>query len=117
MSAASTSASKPWFKRLDQDGLLQQEPQQANKVFAKYGRNLSGKTFALWGPAIKPNTNDLRDAPSRVLIGALLRAVAHIYAYDPVAEEEAHRVLLLDLADAPALLQYLQFASNPMEAV
>lgn len=88
-----------------------------NKVFAKYGRNLSGKTFALWGLAFKPNTNDMRDAPSRVVISALLRAGARIHAHDPVAEEEARRVLALDLADAPDLLESLQFADKPMETV
>ena len=88
-----------------------------NKVFAKYGRNLSGKTFALWGLAFKPNTDDMRDAPSRVVIGALLRAGARIHAHDPVAEEEARRVLALDLADAPALLEKLQFADKAMETV
>ena len=87
------------------------------KVFAKYGRNLTGKTFALWGLAFKPNTNDMRDAPSRTVICALLRAGAHIVAHDPVAEEEARRALALDLADAPALLQNLQFADKPMQAV
>jgi UDPglucose 6-dehydrogenase len=88
-----------------------------NKVFAKYGRNLQGKTFALWGLAFKPNTDDMRDAPSREVISALLRAGACIVAHDPVAEEEARRVLALDLADAPALLDKLQFADKPMEAV
>ena len=84
-------------------------------MFARYGRELSGKTFALWGLAFKPN--DMRDAPGRVVIGALLRAGARIQAHDPVAEEEARRVLAQDLADAPALLENLQFADKPMEAV
>jgi UDPglucose 6-dehydrogenase len=88
-----------------------------NKVFARYGRDLTGKTFALWGLAFKPNTNDMRDAPSRVVISALLRAGARIVAHDPIAEEEARRVLALDLADAPALLENLQFADKPMETV
>jgi UDPglucose 6-dehydrogenase len=87
------------------------------KVFARYGRDLSGKTFALWGLAFKPNTNDMRDAPSRVVISALLRAGARIQAHDPVAEEEARRVLALDLADAPALLEKLQFVDKPIDAV
>ena len=88
-----------------------------NKVFAKYGRNLSGKTFALWGLAFKPNTDDMRDAPSRVVISALLRAGARVHAHDPVAEEEARRVLALDMADAPALLENLQFADKAMSVV
>ncbi|MEO8599562.1 MAG: UDP binding domain-containing protein, partial [bacterium] len=67
--------------------------------------------------AFKPNTNDMRDAPSRVVISALLRAGARIVAHDPVAEEEARRVLTLDLADAPGLLEYIQFADKPMETV
>ena len=87
------------------------------KVFARYGSDLSGKTFALWGLAFKPNTNDMRDAPSRVVISALLRAGARIVAHDSVAEEEARRVLALDLADAPAFLENLQFVDKPMEAV
>ncbi len=88
-----------------------------HKVFARYGRDLTGKTFALWGMAFKPNTNDMRDAPSRVVISALLRAGARILAHDPVAKDEARRVLALDLADAPALLEKLQFMNKPMEAV
>lgn len=61
--------------------------------------------------------NDMRDAPSRVIVQALLRAGARVHAHDPVAAEEARRVLALDLADAPALLQNLQFATKPMQAV
>ncbi|MGV8934675.1 MAG: UDP-glucose dehydrogenase family protein [Gallionellaceae bacterium] len=88
-----------------------------NKVFARYGSDLTGKKFAVWGLAFKPNTNDMRDAPSRVVISALLRAGARIVAHDPAAEEEARRVLALDLADASALLANLQFADKPMETV
>jgi UDPglucose 6-dehydrogenase len=87
------------------------------KVFARYGRDLTGKIFALWGLAFKPNTNDMRDAPSRIVIGALLRAGARIQAHDPVAEDEARRVLALDLDDAPALLEKLQFMHKPTAAV
>lgn len=87
------------------------------KLFARYDSDLTGKTFALWGLAFKPNTNDMRDAPSRVVISALLRAGAHIQPHDPVAEDEARRELALDLADAPVLLEKLQFVAKPMEAV
>jgi UDPglucose 6-dehydrogenase len=87
------------------------------KVFARYGRDLTGKSFAVWGLAFKPNTNDMRDAPSRVVISALMRAGARIVAHDPIAEDEARRVLTLDLADAPTLLENLQFMDKPMDAV
>jgi UDPglucose 6-dehydrogenase len=88
-----------------------------HKVFARYGSNLSGKTFALWGLAFKPNTNDMRAAPSLVVISALLRAGGRIQAHDPVAKDEAQHLLALELADAPALLDKLQFVAKPMEAV
>jgi UDPglucose 6-dehydrogenase len=87
------------------------------KVFARYGRNLSGKTFALWGLAFKPNTNDVRDAPSRVVISSLLRAGARIQAHDPVAMDEARRFLVMDMADAPSLVENLQFNDKPIQAV
>jgi len=88
-----------------------------NKIFARYGRELSGKTFALWGLGFKPNTDDMRDAPSRVVINALLRAGAFIQAHDPVAKEEARRVLEMDMADTLSSLKQLQFVSMPMDAL
>ena len=63
------------------------------KIERAFGRNLAGKRFALWGLAFKPNTDDMREAPSRVLIQALLDRGATLCAYDPVAMEEAQRVL------------------------
>ncbi|MCG8428777.1 MAG: UDP-glucose/GDP-mannose dehydrogenase family protein [Chromatiales bacterium] len=53
---------------------------------------LSGKTFALWGLSFKPNTDDMRDAPSRVLMEALWDAGAHIQAFDPEAMNECQRI-------------------------
>ena len=88
-----------------------------NKLLARYGDDLEGRTFALWGLAFKPNTDDMREAPSRVVIGALLRAGASIVAHDPVATEAACRVLAQDLADAPHLIERIRFASKPMEAL
>ena len=84
---------------------------------ARYGADLRGRCFALWGLAFKPNTDDMRDAPSRIVIDALLRAGAHIVAHDPVAADEARRVLALDFADGPALLNQITFADKPMEAL
>jgi len=64
-----------------------------NKVVARYGEDLSGRTFAVWGLAFKPNTDDMREAPSRVIIGELLKRGAKVQAYDPVAQDEAQRVM------------------------
>jgi len=69
---------------------------QKHRLFEKisnhYQGNLKGKVFALWGLAFKPNTDDMRDAPSRVLLEALIEAGATVQAYDPEAIEEAQRI-------------------------
>jgi UDPglucose 6-dehydrogenase len=64
-----------------------------NKVLQYYQGNLKGKNIALWGLSFKPNTDDMREAPSLVIIDKLIEAGAHIKAYDPVAMEEAKRIL------------------------
>ena len=64
-----------------------------NKITKAFGNDLKGKRFALWGLAFKPNTDDMREAPSRVIIDALLARGATVCAYDPVAIDEAKRVL------------------------
>ncbi|MDP5211613.1 UDP-glucose/GDP-mannose dehydrogenase family protein [Pseudoalteromonas tunicata] len=56
------------------------------------GKDLSGKTFALWGLSFKPNTDDMREAPSRVLMEQLWAAGAKVQAYDPEAMEETQRI-------------------------
>ena len=63
------------------------------RVVARFGEDLQGRTFAVWGLAFKPNTDDMRDAPSRVVIEELVKRGASIRAYDPVAMPEASRVL------------------------
>jgi UDPglucose 6-dehydrogenase len=71
---------------------------QKNVLFAKLARHfggaekLRGKTIAVWGLAFKPNTNDMREAPSRALIEALWAAGARVQAFDPVAMDEARRI-------------------------
>ncbi|RYE49785.1 MAG: UDP-glucose/GDP-mannose dehydrogenase family protein [Hyphomicrobiales bacterium] len=84
------------------------------KIRARFGEDLAGLTFAVWGLSFKPNTDDMRDAPSRVLIADLLRRGAAIRAYDPVAVEEAKRVLSLDL---DGNLERVEFAASAMAAV
>ena len=64
-----------------------------DKLVARYGNDLSGKTFAMWGLAFKPNTDDMREAPSRVIVDELLKRGAQVRAYDPVAMDEAKRVM------------------------
>jgi UDPglucose 6-dehydrogenase len=64
----------------------------ARKIKARFGAELSGRRFALWGLAFKPNTDDMREAPSRYLITDLLAAGATVVAHDPVATDEARRI-------------------------
>lgn len=63
-----------------------------NKIFKKLGRDLSGMTFALWGLAFKPNTNDMREAPAIAIINELTKAGAKIQAFDPKAVESAKSI-------------------------
>jgi UDPglucose 6-dehydrogenase len=62
------------------------------KILAHYGGSVAGKTFAIWGLAFKPGTDDMREAPSRIIIEALLQAGARVRAYDPAAAKEAKRI-------------------------
>ncbi len=64
-----------------------------DKVVKRFGNDLSGRQFAIWGLSFKPNTDDMRDAPSRVVIAELVKRGATIKAYDPVAITEAKRVM------------------------
>ncbi|MFJ4086255.1 UDP-glucose dehydrogenase family protein [Pseudomonas psychrophila] len=62
------------------------------KITKHFNGDLSGKTFALWGLSFKPNTDDMREAPSRVLMEALWKAGATVQAFDPEAMEETQRI-------------------------
>jgi UDPglucose 6-dehydrogenase len=63
-----------------------------NKLTAKLGTDLKGKRFAMWGLAFKPNTDDMREAPSRSMLEALWAMGASVSAYDPAAMEETRRI-------------------------
>jgi UDPglucose 6-dehydrogenase len=64
-----------------------------NKLMAHFDGKLAGKTFAIWGLSFKPKTDDMREAPSLVIIEKLLEAGAQVRAYDPVAVKEAKHLL------------------------
>jgi UDPglucose 6-dehydrogenase len=81
-----------------------------DKVVQRFGEDLTGRQFALWGLAFKPDTDDMREAPSRVIVEELLRRGANVKAFDPVALHEAKRVFgdvpgLRLVADQAAVLQ------------
>ncbi len=79
------------------------------KVTRRFGEDLKGKHFALWGLAFKPNTDDMREATSRVVLAELFERGATVTAYDPVAMDEARRIF----GDEPRL----RYAENPMAAL
>jgi UDPglucose 6-dehydrogenase len=64
-----------------------------NKIMKHFDGNIKGKTFAMWGLSFKPKTDDMREAPSLVIIEKLLSAGANVKAYDPVAMKEAKHIL------------------------
>ena len=102
------------------------------KIDAYFGGDLKGRTIALWGLAFKPNTDDMREASSRVLMEALWAAGARVQAFDPVAMDETRRIYgerddltlttdamsALDGADALAILtEWTQFRSPSFETL
>jgi UDPglucose 6-dehydrogenase len=79
------------------------------KIAARFGEDLSGRRFALWGLAFKPNTDDMREAPSRRVVADLLARGATVCAYDPVAIDEARRVFGAE--------PRIAYAESPMAAL
>lgn len=75
-----------------EDVNLRQKRRVFEKMQSHYGNDLKGKTIALWGLSFKPSTDDMRAAPSRVIMEALWDAGASVRAYDPEAMEEAARI-------------------------
>jgi UDPglucose 6-dehydrogenase len=80
-----------------------------DRIVERFGENLRDRCFALWGLAFKPDTDDMREAPSRVIVAELLRRGAKVTAYDPVAMDEARRVF--------AGVDGLTFAASPNDAL
>ncbi len=80
-----------------------------DKIVRRFGSSLAGRRFALWGLAFKPNTDDMREAPSRVVIEELLELGASVCAYDPIAMDEARRAL--------GELDRLSYADRAMDAL
>lgn len=80
-----------------------------HKITQRFGEDLTGKHFALWGLAFKPNTDDMRDAPSRIVIDGLIARGATVTAHDPVAIREAQRAI----GEKPGL----SYAENHNEAL
>ena len=93
-----------------EDANERQKQVLVERVLARFGDDLHGRTFALWGLAFKPNTDDMREAPSRVIIEQLSARGASLQAYDPVAMPEARRVL----AGTPRL-QFVDHQSAALE--
>ncbi len=79
------------------------------KLKSRFGAQLDGRRFALWGLAFKPNTDDMREAPSRVIMEALWAMGATVAAYDPAAMPETRRLY----GERPDLM----LTSHPMEAL
>ena len=86
------------------------------KIEKRFGKDLSGKRFALWGLAFKPNTDDMREAPSRVIIAELVKRGAQLVAYDPVAMPEAQHCLDMDFKGNPAGLKQVTLVDDLMVA-
>jgi UDPglucose 6-dehydrogenase len=80
-----------------------------DKIVARFGEHLGGLTFAVWGLAFKPDTDDMREAPSRTIVAELGRRGAKVVAYDPVAMDEARHVF--------GAAEWLSYARTPMAAV
>jgi UDPglucose 6-dehydrogenase len=86
-----------------------QKQRLLDKVRTRFGEHLDGKHFALWGLAFKPNTDDMREAPSRVVINGLVARGASVCAYDPAAMDEARRTMAGEKG--------LSYADSPVEAL
>jgi UDPglucose 6-dehydrogenase len=88
-----------------------------DRLLARMGDDLSGRKIAVWGLAFKPNTDDMREAPSRVVIAQLLLRGAQVCAFDPVAGPQALQAIQQDLNHSAEPLSRLQLATSDMDAL
>ena len=89
---------KRWFKR---------------QLYNHFGADLSGLTFGVWGLAFKPGTDDMREAPAKVLLADLISAGANVLAYDPIAMDVAEKELPAEWFESGAV----KLVSNQYEAL
>ncbi|MFM1818186.1 MAG: UDP-glucose 6-dehydrogenase TuaD [Pseudomonadota bacterium] len=88
-----------------------------DRLTQELGADLSGRKIALWGLAFKPNTDDMREAPSRTIITQLLQLGATVEAFDPVATDNARQEIARDLSEHPQWLDRLTYADHEMQAL
>ncbi|PKQ73029.1 UDP-glucose dehydrogenase family protein [Aeromonas sobria] len=89
--AASVGCDAPLLAAVEQVNQRQQQ-KMAQTLLTRFGPDLRGRTFALWGLAFKPGTDDMRDAPSRPLLAAIWAAGGRVQAFDPKAMGRAHEI-------------------------
>jgi UDPglucose 6-dehydrogenase len=87
------------------------------KMEKRFGADLSNRKFAIWGLAFKPNTDDMREAPSRVIISELVKRGASVVAYDPVAMPEAAHCFEVDFANNAEGRKRVSMVDQPMDAL
>jgi UDPglucose 6-dehydrogenase len=87
------------------------------KLFERFGADLHGRSFALWGLAFKPETDDVRQACSLVVLEQLVQAGAAVAVYDPVAGASALQALEAASEFSPAMRERIRFATSPLDAV
>lgn len=87
------------------------------KIIDHFGEDLIGKTFAIWGLSFKPNTNDMREAPSREIIKKIVSMGAKVTLYDPVASEEARPLIQSDLQKIQGGYEKVYFVDKAVDAL
>lgn len=85
----------------------------SQKIKKRFGEDLSGRLFAIWGLSFKPGTDDMREAPSLELIADLTHAGAHVTCFDPVAMEQAKKILTEQVPDTDSIA----FSDNQYDAL